>query len=800
MSVNHDKKNLISLRSSMLRAFISPVFLMAFLISCIVFGIRINDAITNAERNKEDIIVMMSAAAEYGIMTGDKRYLINIINKSLGNRNDIEEIRIYDDRDVILISKVFEDHESYIYNELFKKYYEGIYKSVPDKRDIFVSEVSLDFGVWNGVSKNNIKVGALELKINYYPYIISELESMFLIMLLIFTLAAILSLRANQLGRRLVSPIESLIHGLEDFKNIKKPVFLPNSDIYEIRKLQDWFKLTSDTIISHQLDLESRIQKATKELILSNEELKKKSQQALQASKTKSQFLSNVSHEFKTPLSGVGILCNLIESSMKDGRFWEIQSIVNNIRASQKSLLSLINEILHYSEIENDQVNIFHKPTNVIEMTKRVVSNVGPIADSKNLCIYTIPDIDYADVFYIDERHVERVLSNLVSNAVKYTHDGSVSIFIEFDDDNLIFRVKDTGIGIAKEKLEEVFTPFIQCDLSDTRAYEGTGLGLAISKSLTEIMGGTIKVESVIDIGSEFSFNIPVSQYGRDVCNDCHDEVKDIAVEVISSSKIFQRFIKINLDKAGYINVFEKNTFTPCIDKLKVVITDESTINDSEIHQIHQTNPGIVFIRVCQASDVAALKSPGRIKMLIDEFWSTSFTMKDMDDSIQSILINKKNNKDQCHIVEGLKDSSGSEFEEDYVYEFSKFGEPSDGSLKDIRILLVEDNALLQQIIQTHLARNGAKVDVANNAQEGIQRALVIPYDCILMDYQMPYMSGEDGAIAIQEKVKNAPPIICLTAAHFSKDSYQRISGVFDSIVFKTDDPELMIEKIKEVI
>ncbi len=238
------------------------------------------------------------------------------------------------------------------------------------------------------------------------------------------------------------------------------------------------------------------------------QELAEAKERAVEADRIKSAFLATMSHELRTPLNSIIGFTSIILQGLIGPLNDEQKKQLGIVRDSARHLLSLINDVLDISKIEAGQLQIAQEQFDLRATMKRVVESAHPMAEKKGLSITwsLAPGIE---TMTGDHRRIEQILINLVGNAIKFTEKGFVEIVGEEEEDWDTIRVSDTGIGIRAEDMEILFKPFQQIDSGITRKYEGTGLGLSVCKGLAELMGGKIRVTSVLGFGSTFYFSLP---------------------------------------------------------------------------------------------------------------------------------------------------------------------------------------------------------------------------------------------------------------------------------------------------
>jgi len=292
------------------------------------------------------------------------------------------------------------------------------------------------------------------------------------------------------------------------------------------------------------------------------EEARVARQEAEAAVKAKSGFLAMMSHEIRTPLNGVlGVADILAGTKLAEDQ----QDYVNLIRTSGNTLLALINDILDFSKIESGRLDLENLSISLRPFLKEALALHGHAAQAKGVALEsnvqdTVPEFTLGDAC-----RLRQILINLVGNALKFTKCGSVRVDVDMEGpesgQQIVFRISDTGVGIAPEILPKLFKPFSQAETSTTRHYGGTGLGLSICKLLVELMGGSINVKSVPDQGSTFTFSIPyvpceapstvLAADASKACATKNAQREDLKVLVVEDNPINQRVAKLFLDRLG---------------------------------------------------------------------------------------------------------------------------------------------------------------------------------------------------------------------------------------------------------
>ncbi|MBS4013969.1 MAG: response regulator [Bacteroidetes bacterium] len=324
---------------------------------------------------------------------------------------------------------------------------------------------------------------------------------------------------------------------------------------YRIRKKNGqyiWFETTNQVIYNPLTNLVEEIVCVSRDVTerIEKEELIRAKEVAERSNVAKSEFLANMSHEIRNPMNAIiGMANTLSKTELEENQ----KKYLNSILLSDRTLLNILNDILDFSKIEANKVDITYSEFELNKLMSKVTKLYEPICSQKNLAFETKIEKDIVNKLYGDEQKIVQILNNLLSNSVKFTNSGKISIevtqtYIKDSNVKLKFTVKDTGVGVRKKDISKLFESFRQLDISTKKEYQGTGLGLSIVKRLAELMNGNVVFESVYGKGSTVSFEVPliISE-----TNPIHQEL-----DAASSKKQFKsnKLIKILVAEDDAIN------------------------------------------------------------------------------------------------------------------------------------------------------------------------------------------------------------------------------------------------------
>lgn len=517
--------------------------------------------------------------------------------------------------------------------------------------------------------------------------------------------------------------------------------------------------------------LNDQLEELVKERTL---ELSKARDEAVEASQIKSQFLASMSHELRTPLNAIIGYSEMLKEDMEEMGEPAFAEDLNKINNAGRHLLTLINDILDLSKIEAGKMELYLEQCDIPSIIHDIVTTVHPLMEvNKNQIKVECTE----GSIKTDITKLRQILFNLLSNASKFTKDGTVTLQVEFESEaglpGIVFRVQDTGIGMTAEQMDQIFQAFKQADSSTTKKYGGTGLGLAISQSLCYMMGGNINASSIVGEGTTFTIWLPLLE------NADSEQLNAL----IHSDESFP------MEGARTILVIDDD---PAMLRLMQYYLGNEEWN---VQLAPSGQEGVRLAKTLKPAVIALdVLMPGM------DGWNVLAALKN-DSELAHIPVVMISMMDEQHLAYAL---GASEFLTKPIYR-ERLISTLDKYIPERQshsVLVIEDDAVTSDMMTKLLKREGYRVTRAGNGHHALQRMQEEAPHLILLDLMMPEMDGFEFVAAMREHEEWRPiPVVVVTAKSITEEDRRRLNGCVENIVQKGHlDRKALLHEVRHLI
>ncbi|MBS1597420.1 MAG: HAMP domain-containing protein [Bacteroidetes bacterium] len=587
----------------------------------------------------------------------------------------------------------------------------------------------------------------------------------------------------------------------------------------ELKIQQEELSRTNDELQDKALLLvkqKNEVEAKNKEVEEARKSLEEKAEQLTLTSKYKSEFLANMSHELRTPLNSLLILAQQLYENAEGNLSDKQIRYAKTIHSCGDDLIQLINDILDLSKIESGFITANISPVRFSEISSFVETTFKPISEARHLRFTIETDSKLPDSMETDLQRLNQILKNLLSNSFKFTEKGEVKLKIYEADKNwksgnasldnakkvVAFAISDTGIGIPQEKQNIIFEAFQQAEGSTSRKYGGTGLGLSISRGLAELLGGTIELESTISRGSTFTLFLPVENIAGIVSKETTSNLSAYNQVGAEPSEIdsLLNSLRVSNERIENTNLAivneminesgdDRSNLQPN-DKIVLVVEDDLRFGKIIIDKAHEFGlKAIVALNYIEVFEFVNRFSPIAITLDVKLSDTSGWKVLDLlrnDLNYRHIpihLISGEENKSLA-LKRGARSFYLKPLDNDLLNQL--FGDIVSFSNKELKnILVVEDNESDSSQMAKILKSDTVGITVASTGKQALEEANSGKFDCIILDYTLPDISGLDLVQKVSEVKEDFTPLIVYSAKDFSSKEMHDLSQSSNSVLTK---------------
>jgi len=594
---------------------------------------------------------------------------------------------------------------------------------------------------------------------------------------------AVATILTYLLSLMLIAPIRQLTTTIKKMASGNLDIRAETGTKDELSVLANGINQLAKSVNEGKTNLEDRIRVATHQLQETLANLKKKNleletarEDAETADQAKTDFLARMSHELRTPITSIQGFVRLLETSNlleNDRNYCQI------IDQAALQLLTLIDDILAFSKLQSDTVELTHQPIDLAECTEQVVALFTPQAQRKGLELM----IDYAPELPLhrigDSIRIQQILSNLIANAIKFCEKGGVYVYLNTNEQQeVLFEVQDTGIGILAEAQDQLFNAFSQADTSISRLYGGTGLGLSIVKNLVDLMKGQIDLRSTVGKGSCFQISIPLP-----LCDTQPDwQVEQITVVLVGCQELIKNSVMHSFERFGITDIIvierEKllSTVTTLSSNDRVILCPPTQLpKDLDITkfmlEVREKTPAKLILIATQFNFYQQFNAMERAALQPIAFLASPPPLSELHRALQQQTSNKSSTAVTISDLQVL-----------------------DG----VNILIAEDNQFTRLLLDTLLSKLGAYCTLTSNGNEALAACQYDHFDLFLVDVHMPMKNGIATVQALRQSnnLNAGIPTLAVTADILQQEKKSLYEAGANGLLIKPLDEQELLEKI----
>jgi len=772
-----------------------PTGIVALVMGAYFVTARVQDLNVNVQDRGISIANYVAQTSEYSMLSHNPQALDRLVTAARDGDDDILAIGIYANNNMLLASSGTKELVSKLTQKTNKLLVQTIITELDDGflvRAPIVSQPTRSSRT-SQQSKNQIPViGYVAILITNKNILLRQYQTLvtaFVILLIGLILGGVL---AQNMARNITIPIIQLANAVKRIKEGQLKVEIKAKTSGELTTLVDGFNDMSDSLYEAREEMQNAIEQATADINATNTALEEQNveltmarKEAVEASRVKSEFLANMSHEIRTPMNGViGFTNLLLRSKLTEKQ----EDYLTTIKKSANGLLSIIDNILDFSKIEAGKMRLENRSLCMSECVDETLKLLAPAAQNKNIEILGIVYQDVPECLLGDSGRIGQILTNLCSNAIKFTQEGTIQIRVMLEEESdtsvrLRVNITDTGVGLTHEQQKVLFQAFTQADTTTTRRFGGTGLGLVISKKLAESMKGKIGIESEENVGSTFWFTLELE--------------KDL-----------QKIEKTPLGFPGRrVLLHDANNTSQLATKYLLNRWDAQVESTNSLLEL--TTKAETYSQ--QKKKVHLILVGG---YLPPEFSEDLLRLKQLSqhlDCPMAVLINSKEEKDIQQFTDlGLNKYLSKPITKELFYNelLDWFNIDEQSSAKsntiydssEINVLCVDDNNANLKLIAAFLSDYSVKTQIASSGKESIELCKKIDFDLIFMDIQMPDMDGLEATKVIRKISPhyNSSPIIALTAHAMKGEKHRLLKEGMDDYLTKPISQDQLRESIQK--